>query len=131
MNLALDVNAAVAFVMGQDETHVIDKFILNADYIFVPELFIFETSNVFWKLHKLQNLSLKVCENFMAKVLDIPDEIVSGSILYSSAWKLATELHHSTYDMFYLALAAQESAALLTRDKCLKELAQKMGIKVL
>jgi predicted nucleic acid-binding protein len=59
------------------------------------------------------------------------DEIVSLGGLYAEAFELARVHRRSAYDMFYIALAARESALLLTVDKGMAQLAADRGITVL
>lgn len=130
MNLVLDVSAAVTLLVDKNKAASIRKALENADFVFVPELFTFEVTNVVWKLMRFQKLPKLACENFLDDILEIPDEFISGAILHTLAFKLATELGRSAYDMFYLALALHESASLLTLDKKLAGLAAKIGISV-
>lgn len=70
------------------------------------------------------------CEAALEEVLRFPNEFVPATLLYREAFLLARTTRHSVYDMFYLVLARREGAALFTKDKALRKLAQHQGIEV-
>jgi predicted nucleic acid-binding protein len=59
------------------------------------------------------------------------DAFVPSRDLYREAFFLARTAKRSAYDMFYLALARREDAALLTTDKALGKEAERQGVTLL
>jgi predicted nucleic acid-binding protein len=56
------------------------------------------------------------------------DRLVPTASLSSRALDLAMHFDHPTYDCFYVALAEDASAPLITDDKRVIELARKAGL---
>lgn len=58
------------------------------------------------------------------------DSLVPSREIYGEAFLLARTTRRPAYDMFYLALARREDAALLTADAGLRKEAERQGIRV-
>jgi predicted nucleic acid-binding protein len=61
----------------------------------------------------------------------IPDRLIPSISLHREAFLLAEVLRKPAYNMFYVALARREDAALLTLDAGLKTLAAGQGVRVI
>ncbi len=102
-----------------------------ADEVLTPDLFVPEVVNTVWKYHQFEDLSQSACERVLNHALNLVDAFVPCSDLYREAFLLARTARRSAYDMFYLALARREDAALLTTDKSLGKEAERQGVIVL
>lgn len=130
MNIVCDANVTVNSVLDFPIAPKLTSLINNAAFIVVPDLYICEVTNVFWKYHQFQAMGLQECERGIDKCLTIPDSIISGTTLAEEAFSLACLSRHSVYDCFYLVCARRHNATLLTMDKALVTAGKKYNIKV-
>lgn len=130
MRVVLDASAAIAATKQGERGRLFQKFLDKADLIEVPELFIPETANAVWKYHFAGHLSRESAEALLERVMEMPDEFVSGSSLFQEAFAMAAGGKRAAYDIFYLALARRHNATLLTTDKGLAAFATKHDVKV-
>jgi predicted nucleic acid-binding protein len=131
MNLVLDASAAVELVLGRPQASNIMREVQAAERILVPELFVFEVTNFFWKLNKFQNLQPKLCQEALKSAVNLPDEFVPGLLLHEYSLTLALSLKKPAYDLFYLATAKLMDASLITLDKNLNEICRKLSVHTL
>ena len=89
-----------------------------------------EVVNTIWKYHQFERMSLPACDRALERALGLVDTLVSTKEIWSAAFLLARTAHKPAYDMFYLALASREDAALVTTDAALRRQAEAQGIRV-
>jgi predicted nucleic acid-binding protein len=63
--------------------------------------------------------------------IELADDLVSCKDLWREAFLLARKNRRPAYDLFYIALARREDAAILTMDKVLRKEAELQGIQVI
>jgi predicted nucleic acid-binding protein len=63
--------------------------------------------------------------------IELADDLVSCRDLWREAFLLARKTRKPAYDMFYIALALREDAAILTMDKALRKEAERHGVQVI
>ena len=72
-----------------------------------------------------------MCKDLIQTSLLLPDELIQHDELVYSAFDIATENKISAYDSTYLALATnQPHAGIITLDKKMREVAQKLKIEL-
>lgn len=130
MLVVLDASAAIEIVLQRKKANALHKVLLAAEAISAPDLFVSEVANVFWKYHQFQNLPDAECMQGVNQALAIVDEFVPSEEIVHEAFNLALRFETSTYDMFYLALALQHEATLVTVDQRLQRLCRKKNISV-
>ena len=130
MNVILDANAALELIRKRPAAIQIENILQQAELISVPDLFVHELTNSVWKYNRIENMAPDVCEKLLHQALILPDEFVTGNHLAELALHLGCEFQHSTYDLFYVALAKEYRAQLLTLDKKLQKLCKKVGVAV-
>lgn len=131
MRLVLDASAAIEVAMSRGKAAKFAQVLEEADEVLAPDLFVPEVVNTLWKYHQFEDLSQSACERALSHALSLVDAFVPCSDLYREAFLLARTARRSAYDMFYLALARREDAALLTTDKALGKEAEGQGVIVL
>ena len=130
MIVVLDASAAIEIVMGRKSGSKLSKYILEADWVIAPTLFISEVTNTVWKYQKLADFPYRLCEKALDQALALPDDFVNELDLYREAFKLSCTLNHPVYDMFYLVIARRNNGKLLTLDKQLINAATKYSIEI-
>jgi predicted nucleic acid-binding protein len=131
LRLVLDTSAAIEIVLLRGKATEFARLVEDADQVLAPDLIVPEVVNTVWKYHQFEGLSLSTCDRVLELALGLIDVLVSCQDLYREAFLLARTSRRSAYDMFYLALARREDAALLTSDLSLKKEAERQGIRVL
>ncbi len=129
MIAVLDASAAIEIVMGRNSGEKLSKYVLEADWVIAPTLFISEVTNTVWKYQKLANFPYRSCEKALDQALALPDDFINELDLYREAFKLSCTLNHPVYDIFYLVIARRNNGILLTLDKQLINAATKYSIE--
>ena len=129
MIAVLDASAAIEIVMGRKSGKKLSTYVLEADWVIAPTLFISEVTNTVWKYQKLADFTHRSCEKALDQALALPDDFINELDLYREAFKLSCTLNHPVYDMFYLVLARRNNGRLLTLDKQLINAATKYSIE--
>jgi predicted nucleic acid-binding protein len=130
VKIILDASAALEVALNRKDAAELSAYLDAADEVLAPELFVPEVVNAVWKLHHVGNLSLSACDGALEVLLEFIDTLVSCKELYSEAFLLSRTTRRPAYDMFYLALAKREDAALMTLDNALRKEAVRQGIRL-
>ena len=128
--MVLDASGAIEVALNRKLGPRIAETLADADVVLAPELFVPEVVNAIWKYHHFQRMSLPECDRALERALGLVDTLVSNEEIWSEAFLLARTAGKPVYDMFYLALARREDAALVTLDAALRMLAEGQGIRV-
>ena len=131
MIVVLDASAAIfQAVYPLDSQSVSQNDIIEkADKIVSPDLFISEISNALWKYCNYKKIELNDAIQYGQYIISLVDQFIDTGNLWQQAVGIACKSSHSAYDCFYLALALNNDAILLTRDKKLQQLAIDINIK--
>ncbi len=129
MIVVLDASVAIEIVLQRNFSAKFSQYIMNADWVIAPTLFIAEVCNVFWKYQKLDGYSFKDCEINLDQALALPDDFSDDSLLYREAFKLGCNLNHPVYDTLYLTLARRNNGILLSMDTKLLKVARECSIE--
>lgn len=130
MMVVLDASAAVGITLMQPQAAPLITQLESAALVLVPDLFVSEVCNAFWKYRKAGLLDQEQAELALSMALELPDRIDSATACYQEAFALAVRHQHPFYDALYLVLARRHAAALLTIDKRLAVLAHSLEIQV-
>jgi len=131
VRLVLDASAALEVVLERGRVGDFMRAIQEADTVMAPELLIPEVVNAIWKYHQFDRLDLNTCNQALELAIGLADDLVSCKDLWREAFLLARKNGRPAYDMFYIALALREDAAILTMDKTLRNEAERQGIQVI
>ena len=131
MRAVLDASAAIEIALDGKAAGRLFEILAGAEEVIAPELLIPELVNTVWKYQQFGQLDLAKCDLALAFAVGLVDRLVSHAEIYREAFAMS-RAHRSraAYDMFYLALARREDAALLTLDTALKKAALREGIRV-
>ncbi len=128
MNVVLDTSAAVELILGRTDAAFIKEILTGCSKVISSDLYIAETTNVFWKYVKAGQLIKEDAVTAIELSHQLVDEYYDMKSFSIECLSEALRLNHSTYDMLYLTLAKRTGAGLLTLDKRLNNLAQGEGI---
>jgi len=128
MTWVVDASVAVKWFVEEQRSTAARAVLESGQPIIAPDLIIPESSNTAWKKVKRGDISREHAEA-MVRALPLSfDRLVATAPLSSSALQLALRFNHPTYDCFYIALAEDASAPLITDDQRVIDLAKKAGL---
>lgn len=131
MKLILDVSAALTVVMQRPDADPYSLALAEAELVAAPDYFVPVLTHSVWKQLMVGDPPFGDPQALIDQCLALVDEWVPGAETWQAALVLAEEIRHPAYDCFYLALARDRGAVLLTRDRRQKAAAERMGIEVM
>jgi len=129
MIVVLDASAAIEIALSNQYAELFSKTIVDSDLVMAPDTFSSEITNVFWKYANFSKIPVQKCEMAIDTCIDLIDDFVQTKLLCREVFLESLRTRHSSYDIFYLAIARRNNAILLTRDQKLKKIAEEIGIK--
>jgi predicted nucleic acid-binding protein len=130
LKLVVDASAAVEIAMDRGKSASFGDQVTAASLVLAPDLIVAEIVNSIWKYHNFHGLSIADCDRAVERSIGLIDEIVPSLQIHREAFLLARSVRKPAYDMFYLALARQRAACLLSADSALRKEAERQGIQV-
>jgi len=124
--LVLDASAVVRIIEGSDQSATYVEAVLQADLVLAPELMLTEVANALWRLQRAGQLEADGLRLRLSRATELVDHIEPDRHLHVEALALACHLDHPVYDCLYLALARREAARLITADRRLQQLAERV-----
>jgi predicted nucleic acid-binding protein len=131
MNLILDASASINYIMENDYSDILQKFIDTSNYNVAPDFYRIEIANVMWKYFKFKGFSKRFCEDTVIDCQNLIDKYLNTKTIITEAFALATLTSHSVFDCLYLVSARRMNFTLLTLDKKLIKIAHEHHIKVI
>ena len=130
MIIVLDASAAIKIINQKKSTKKFSEYIINADWVIAPDIFISEVTNVYWKYHQFENLPSEMSENLLNKTIRLVDDVIETGDLYQEAFSFSCHTNHPVYDSIYLICARRYNAIFASADNKLNKLAKKHTIKI-
>lgn len=122
----LDASAAVRLILGDPDAAPLAQAIREAALVLAPELMLSEVANTLWKLQRVALLADLDPQQLLADARDLVDRVEPDRHLQAEALALACHHNHPLYDCLYLALARREAATLISTDRRLQQLAERV-----
>jgi predicted nucleic acid-binding protein len=129
MIVVLDVSGASQILFHKEKMERFDIALQEASLVMAPDLYVPELTNTLWKHYNLENYPVEKCLNFIEAGINYVNKFVDAREIWPEAFRLGLENKHSIYDMYYLALAKQYAARLITNDKDLVKLCKKLRVE--
>jgi predicted nucleic acid-binding protein len=115
--LIVDASVAVKWMLDEAGDLEARAIIERRVPLIAPELIVAEVTNVAWKRHVKGDISLRQARLIAVEVPRVFAQLFALRPLRSRALAIALELRHVVYDCFYLALAEQRDATIVTADR--------------
>ena len=131
MKGVLDVSAAYRIITGLDNFNIFLPFLEEAELILAPQLFYSEAANTAWKYFKHKKLDYLQTQNLFQDSTALVDFFIPDESYILNALELSTQFDHPVYDCIYLTLASKTNSNLITADKKMLKLADKLEIKTI
>ncbi len=128
MYITIDTSALIAVIGNEASKRQIIE-ITKGCSLYAPTSVHWEIGNAFSAMFKRQKLSIELAKQALAVYHEIPIKFIDVSL------ERTLEVTHTqniyAYDAYLIQCAQQTSTSLLTLDKGLKAIAEKMGVSVL
>jgi predicted nucleic acid-binding protein len=116
-DVVIDANVAAALLLDLAYSASARDAVGGAERIIAPDIVVHEFANALWKLVA----GGKITEGFAHQALvgldSLVSDVVAGRAIAHDALRIAIEFTHPVYDCFYLALARERDATLMTADR--------------
>jgi predicted nucleic acid-binding protein len=122
----LDATAAVRLILADPAAADLAERVVGAALVLAPELMLSELANTLWKLQRADRLNNLDPQELLAEARELVDRLEPDRHLQAEALALACHLNHPVYDCLYLALARREAARLISSDRRLNALAERV-----
>jgi len=122
----LDASAAVRLILADPAAADLAERVGGAALVLAPELMLSELANTLWKLRRADRLNDLDPQELLAEARELVDRLEPDRHLQAEAMALACHLNHPVYDCLYLALARREAASLISSDRRLNALAERV-----
>jgi predicted nucleic acid-binding protein len=117
MTVVVDASVALQWCFKLAGSERAEELLRSDDRLIAPDLVISEITNAAWKFAIFDKLPVDAVTSVVREVTKAFEELVPASGLKDRALAIAIELRHPAYDCFYLALAEQRNAQLVTADE--------------
>ncbi len=126
--LVLDASAALRIVMGLEDSDALLEHVESASVVSAPDLYACEVANALWKYVIAGEMEAREAVGRFDSALHLIDDLVPGAELGAEALMAAAGSKHPVYDMMYVVLARRHGSTLVTRDRRLRQAAERLQV---
>jgi predicted nucleic acid-binding protein len=112
----IDASVAAKWLFDEPESELADLLLSRGDLLLAPDLLYAEIGNVVWKRLGRGELDLSKTDAILDELLAAPVKVFPIARIMRETVRIAHRYRRTFYDASYLALAIQESCALITAD---------------
>ena len=113
----VDASVAVKWLVREPLSHEASLLLTGEVSLMAPDLLYAEAANALWAMRQRRELTDADFEEAVETLREAPVLVPSTLLqLTAAASRLAADLGHPIYDCYYLALAIQEKAPLVTAE---------------
>jgi len=128
MEIIIDTSALIAVIVGEPERDIIVD-ITTGNSLIGPGSIPWEIGNAFSAMFKQKRLTIQEAEKGFVIFKSIPLRYIEPDFINSL--KISKKTNMYAYDAYFLDCALRYNAPLLTLDKKLEAMANKLNIKTL
>ena len=128
MEIIIDTSALIAVIVGEPERDIIVD-ITAGNSLIGPGSIPWEIGNAFSAMFKQKRLTIQEAEKGIAIFKSIPLRYIEPDFINSL--KISKKTNMYAYDAYFLDCAMRYNAPLLTLDKKLEAMANKLNIQTL
>ena len=126
--IVLDASAAIRAVMDAAAQPELLNRLASATLLLAPCLLRVEAANALWKYQRAGVINASDAHDRHVEVSLLVHRFVDEQALFPECLQLATDFNHPVYDAVYAVLARRNAARLLTFDRRLNSLCERVGI---
>ncbi|HOT83203.1 MAG TPA: type II toxin-antitoxin system VapC family toxin [Candidatus Defluviicoccus seviourii] len=117
MSLVVDASVALKWFLPEPDSQSAEALLAGREVLIAPTLIISEVCNAAWKRWRRGETTARHAEWVAEGIATVGVMLIGDQDLAVSAMAIARRLDHPVYDCFYLALAEQRDAVMVTADK--------------
>jgi predicted nucleic acid-binding protein len=126
--LVLDASAALGLVLVDRDREAAISILKETSVVFAPGLFCAECSSGVWKAVRGGLVDAARAIETYEEALALVSHLVPDQEMAPEAIDLSIRLSHPVYDLFYAVLARRMGCPVLTRDRRLADLLDRLAI---
>jgi len=131
MRTVLDASAAMNIVMRTDLAPSFIEKLKASHLVIAPTLFHSEIANTLWKYVRFGDLDKNEALTRYEEAISLVDTFEADKQLSTEALSAAILYNHPVYDLLYLVLVRRHGCKVLTADKKLIALFDKLDVSML
>ena len=116
-DIVIDANIAAAVLIDLAYSSAAREAVAEPGRIIAPDIVVHEFANALWRLVGAGRMTENFAHQALTGLETLVSDLVAGASIAHEALRIAIELRHPVYDCFYLALALERNAILLTADR--------------
>lgn len=116
MTVVVDANVALKWFVAQDDSDAADE-VQSANLLLAPSMIVSEVTATLWRYVDRSQLTADAAREAVSVLPKFFSELVNDQALARRALDVALEVGYPPYDFFYLALAIDRDATVVTADK--------------
>ncbi len=117
MTVVIDASVALKWFVEEQGTEQAAALLAGQDLLIAPDLIVAEVANAGWKAVRAGTMLPEQHDHAAARLPLAFDGLIPLASLAQRAVVISRLLNHPAYDCFYLALAEEHSAKLMTADR--------------
>jgi predicted nucleic acid-binding protein len=117
VTVVIDASVALKWFVEEQGTEQAATLLAGQDLLVAPDLIVAEVANAGWKAVRAGTMLPEQHDHAAARLPLAFDALIPLTSLAQRAVVIARLLDHPVYDCFYLALAEERSAKLMTADR--------------
>lgn len=124
----LDASAALRLLLRLEGARELAERLEATSLVLVPDLYCSEVANGLWKYVAAGEIGRTEAIVLFEEALTLADSFVPDRTLAVEALAEASRRDHPVYDLVYLVTARRNGCEIVTMDRRLATLAEKMGV---
>ncbi len=117
MTFVIDASVALKWFVEEQGTDQAAALLAGQDLLIAPDLIVAEVANAGWKAVRAGTMLPEQHDHAAARLPLAFDGLIPLGSLVQRAVVISRHLNHPAYDCFYLALAEERAATLVTADQ--------------
>jgi predicted nucleic acid-binding protein len=117
VTLVIDASVALKWFIEEEGTVQASALLTGPDMLIAPDLIVAEVANAGWKAVRAGSMLAEQHDHATARLPLAFDSLIPLDSLAPRAVAISRALNHPVYDCFYLALAEERAAKLVTADR--------------
>jgi predicted nucleic acid-binding protein len=116
MTLVVDASVACKWFVAEGDEELADALLSGGEGLAAPDVALAELCNIFWRKVRLKQMTPAQAEDAASRAAGHFKTLVPCAALMAHAMRISAALDHPAYDCFYLALAEELAAEMVTAD---------------
>jgi predicted nucleic acid-binding protein len=117
MSLVIDASVALKWVLPEPDSAKAEELLAAGTILIAPTLIVSEVCNAAWKRLRRGETTAQHAGWIAGRIGTLGMMLIEDQTVAAAAMHIACRLDHPVYDCFYLAVAEQRDARMITADR--------------